>query len=284
MDRIRVGLIGHKFMGRAHTHAYTDLPIFFDMGVEVVKRSLCSPEDSAEAAARRWGWQKWVRDWRELVADPEIDLIDIAAPSRLHAEVSIASLRAGKHVFCEKPLALTIEDARRMADAAQSAGVVHMIGFNYRKVPALALAKKLIDAGEIGDIYHFRAIYQQGWLVDPGFPLAWRLRKSEAGYGSHGDLGAHVVDMARFLVGEITEVSCTQRTFITERPKPVLEDGLVAVAGTEKGTVDVDDASSMLLRFADRKTMGYIEVTRYGASADLVYGGGECIAIRAYRT
>lgn len=264
MRHIGVGLIGHKFMGRAHTHAYTDLPIFFDTNVEVIKKVICANEESIHEAGRRWGWQSSTLDWREVVANREVDLVDIAAPSAIHAEVAIAAAKAGKHVFCEKPLALTLADAEAMTEAVQRAGVVNMIGFNYRRVPALALAKKLIEDGEIGEVYHFRGCYQQGWLVDPGFPLVWRLQKQQAGYGSHGDLGAHVVDLARFLVGEVDEVCCQQETFLTERPKPSFVDGLVAVAGTEMGRVDVDDASAILLRFAGRKTLGYIEVTRYG--------------------
>ncbi|GAH48991.1 unnamed protein product, partial [marine sediment metagenome] len=142
-------------------------------------------------------------------------------PSAIHAQISIAAAEAGKHIFCEKPLALNLEDAKAMVNAVEKAGVVNMIGFNYRRVPAIALAKKLIADGEIGEIYHFRGIYQQGWLVDPNFPLAWRLRREKAGYGSLGDLGAHVIDLARYLVGEIEEVLCTERTFIKERPKPI---------------------------------------------------------------
>lgn len=264
MNKIRVGLIGHKFMGRAHTHAYTDVPIFFDVGVEVEKSVLCANEESVKDVARRWGWQAATLDWKDVVNNPDIDVIDIAAPSAIHAEVAIAAANAGKHVFCEKPLALTLDDAKKMVEAVEAAGVVNMIGFNYRCVPALALAKKLIDDGEIGEIFHFRGIYQQGWLVDPQFPLAWRLRKAAAGYGSHGDLGAHVVDIARFLVGEFDEVTSMQQTFYTERPKPSFEDGLVAIAGDEMGTVDVDDASAWLVRFKDQKAMGYVEVTRYG--------------------
>lgn len=264
MKQIRVGLIGHKFMGRAHTHAYTDLPIFFEPGVEIVKKVICANEESIHGAAKQWGWEKASLDWREVVRSNEIDLVDIAAPSAIHAQVAIAAAQAGKHVFCEKPLALTLEDARAMTKAVQDAGVVNMIGFNYRRVPAFALAKRLIVEGEIGEIHHFRGIYQQGWLVDPGFPLVWRVQKSQAGYGSHGDLGAHVVDLARFLVGEIEAVCCTQETFIVDRPKPSFVDGLVAIAGTEMGQVDVDDASAMMVRFADKKTLGYIEVTRYG--------------------
>ncbi len=264
MNVLRVGLIGHKFMGRAHTHAYTDLPIFFDTGMDIVKKIICANEETIKNISQRWGWERWTLEWRDVVKSESVDLIDIAAPSTLHAEVAIAAAEQGKHIFCEKPLALTLSDAEKMVNAVEKAGVVNMIGFNYRRVPALALAKNLIERGEIGDIYHFRAIYQQGWLVDPNFPAAWRLRKADAGYGSHGDLGAHVVDLALWLVGEIEEVCCMQETFIRERPIPSLEDGLVAIPGEEKTIVDVDDASSFLARFRGRDTMGYFEVTRYG--------------------
>lgn len=264
MKEIRVGLIGHKFMGRAHTHAYTDLPIFFDTGVEVVKKIICSNEESVIDISKRWHWEKYSLDWREVVQNVEVDLVDIAAPSAIHAQIAIAAAKAGKHIFCEKPLALNLKDAKAMVNAVEKADVVNMIGFNYRRVPAIALAKKLINDGEIGEIYHFRGIYQQGWLVDPNFPLAWRLRKEKAGYGSLGDLGAHVIDLARYLVGEIDEVLCTQETFITERPIPSFEDGLIAIPGEEQGKVDVDDAAAFLTHFKERKTMGYLEMTRYG--------------------
>jgi len=264
MKEIRVGLIGHKFMGRAHTHAYTDLPIFFDTGVEVVKKIICSNEESVIDISKRWHWEKYSLDWREVVQNPEVDLVDIAAPSAIHAQIAIAAAKAGKHIFCEKPLALNLEDAKAMVNAVEKADVVNMIGFNYRRVPAIALAKKLINDGEIGEIYHFRGIYQQGWLVDPNFPLAWRLRKEKAGYGSLGDLGAHVIDLARYLVGEVEEVLCTERTFIKERPKPIVEDGLVAIAGKERGKVDVDDAAAFLAHFKNMETIGYLEMTRYG--------------------
>lgn len=167
--------------------------------------------------------------------------------------------------FCEKPLALTIQDAKQMVEAVQKAGVVNGVGFNYRKVPALSLAKRMIEDGLIGEIYHFRGIYQQDWLVDPNYPIVWRLQKKEAGYGSHGDLGAHVVDIARFLVGDISEVCCLQETFISQRPKLAAADGLRAIPGKEYGDVDVDDASMFMLRFSGKKTLGYLEVTRYGA-------------------
>ncbi len=264
VKKINVGLIGHKFMGRAHTHGYTDLPIFFDAGVVVVKKTICADEENIKEVAARWGWEKSTLNWHDLIDDPEIDLVDIAAPSAIHAQVAIAAAQAGKHVFCEKPLALSLADARAMVAAVEKAQVVNMIGFSYRCVPALALAKQMIDNGEIGEIYHFRGIYQQSWLVDPGFPLVWRLQRKDAGYGPHGDLGAHAVDLARWLVGEVEDVCCMQQTFIHERPKPAFVDGLVARAGKDKGIVDVDDASAFLLRFKGQKTMGYIEATRFG--------------------
>ena len=264
MKKLNIGLIGHKFMGKAHTHAYTDVSIFFKPEIDVVKHTICSNEESVKEVAQQWGWQNTTFDWHDVINNPDIDVVDIAAPSIIHAVISIAAANAGKHVFCEKPLALTLSDAKKMVDAADKAGVVNMIGFNYRRVPALTLAKMLIDDGEIGEIFHFRGIYQQSWLADKAFPLAWRLRKKDAGYGSHGDLGAHVIDIARYLVGEFSKVSCTQQTFYKKRPIPEIEDGLVAIAGDKIGTVDVDDTSQMLVKFADRKTAGYIEVTRYG--------------------
>ena len=166
MKQVRIGLIGHKFMGRAHTHGYTDLPLFFNTGVDVVKKVICSNEESVHDAAKQWGWEKSTMDWQEVVNSKEVDLIDIAAPSAIHAQVAIAAAKAGKHVFCEKPLALTLEDAKAMTKAVKDAGVVNMIGFNYRRVPALALAKQLIDEGEIGEIYHFRGLpNRDGWLI-----------------------------------------------------------------------------------------------------------------------
>lgn len=261
---IRVALIGHKFMGRAHNHAYTDVPLFFDPPLVPVKKVLCARSAEAREFARRWGWEDYEPDWRKVVEREDVDLVDIAAPSTIHKEVAIAAARHGKHILCEKPLALTLEDAREMVKVVEEAGVKHMIGFNYRRVPALALAKEMIDRGELGDLFHFRAIFQQGWLVDPDFPLVWRLRRKDAGYGPHGDLGAHLVDLARWLVGEFAEVVCLQATFIKERPIAAVEDGLYAVAGEGRGKVDVDDALLWLFRFAGRETLGLLEVTRYG--------------------
>lgn len=264
MKKINVALIGHKFMGRAHTHAITDAPIFFDLGVEIGKKVICSNEESVKEIGKRWGWEKAVLDWREVIEDKEIDAVSIAAPSKVHAQIAIAAANAGKHVFCEKPLALNMEDAEAMVKAVEDNGVINMIGFNFRRVPALCLAKQLIEEGVLGKLYHFRAIWSQDWLTDPDFPIAWRLKKSLAGYGTHGDLGAHTIDIARFLIGDLDEVCCVEKTFNKTRPVAVLEDGLFAQAGEEKAEVDVDDASQMLATFKGQDIMAYFESTRNG--------------------
>jgi predicted dehydrogenase len=260
---LNVALIGHKFMGKAHTHAYTDLSIFFPLKRGITKKVLCSIGNDVGETASRWGWEEWETDWRNVVTREDIDIVDIAAPSVLHKEISILAAKAGKHIFCEKPLAMTLDDAREMVDVVKEAGVVNTIGFNYRKVPAIVLAKQLIDEGALGKIYHFRGLYSQDWLVDPNFPLAWRLRKKDAGAGSSWDLGAHVIDLARYLVGDIDEVVGQQSTFIKERPVAQMEDGLLAIAGESRGEVDVDDATSFLARFHN-DAMGLFEVTRFG--------------------
>lgn len=260
---IRIGQIGHKFIGKAHAYAYSNVGFFFDLPVRPVRQTLCGIGDDLDATAKRWGFSASTQDWHDLVNDPEIDVIDICAPSSIHREIAIEAARQGKHIFCEKPLAMNLEDAREMLAAVRKAKVKHTIGFNYRKVPAIGLAKQLIEEGEIGRIFHFRGIYSQDWLVNENFPRAWRLRRDAAGGGSSWDLGAHVVDLARYLIGEIDEVVVNQETFVKNRPVAVSEDGLVAVAGSTLGAVDVDDATTVLTRFANG-SMGIIEATRYG--------------------
>lgn len=260
--KVNVALIGHRFMGKAHTHAYTDVTIFFDPKVRPVKKVICARSADLPDVAQRWGWEEWESDWRKVVARDDVDIVDISGPSLIHKDVVLAAAEAGKHVLCEKPLAMTLQDARQMLDAVNKAGIVHGICFNYRKVPAIALAKQLIEKGAIGRIFHFRGIYSQDWLVDPGFPLAWRLRKKDAGAGSSWDLGAHVVDLARYLVGEVSEVVGDSATFIKERRVAAMEQGLMAVAGEEMGEVDVDDTTSFLARF-ENGAMGVVETTRF---------------------
>ena len=264
MEReISVCLIGHKFMGKAHNHAYTNVSHYFDTPFKVVKKVLCGKGDDVKDTASRWGWSEYASSWEDVIQRKDIDVIDIAAPSTMHKEIAIAAAKASKHVFCEKPLAMSLPDALEMYSAVQRAGIKHTVGFNYRKVPAIGLAKQLIEEGHIGRIYHYRGVYSQDWLVDPEFPLAWRLRKSDAGGGASWDMGAHVFDLARYLVGDVVEVIGTQKTFIQDRPEALREDGLVAVAGKKRGTVDVDDTTSVLARFKN-EAMGIMQMTRLG--------------------
>ena len=205
--QINVGLIGYKFMGKAHSQAWRTVGRFFDLDAEPIMKVVCGRDADAVAQfAERWGWESSSADWREVVARSDVDLIDISTPGHTHAEMAIAAAQAGKHVFCEKPLATSLADARQMLAAVRESGVKHMVNFNYRRCPAVALAKQMIEAGELGEIRHYRATYLQDWLVDPEFPMNWRMRKETAGSGAHGDLGAHAVDLAHYLVGGISEI------------------------------------------------------------------------------
>ncbi|MCY0901084.1 MAG: Gfo/Idh/MocA family oxidoreductase [Firmicutes bacterium] len=262
---VRIALIGYKFMGKAHSHAYHDLPMFFPDLAKPVKQLLCgrTPGD-LEVARDRFGWLGTQTDWRAAVMDPDVDAVDISVPSDAHKEIALTALRAGKHVFCEKPLALTLTDAREMLDVARRAGVVHMVGFNYRFAPAVRLAKSLIESGRLGTIYHIRAVFLQDWIVNPDFPLVWRLDRNVAGSGSLGDLGAHIIDLARYLVGEIAEVSGLSETFVKVRPAPAFMTGLSASVseGAPMQPVTVDDATLFLARFAGG-AVGSFEATRF---------------------
>lgn len=264
-EQVRVGMVGYKFMGKAHSHAYRDLPMFFPKVPKPVMKLICGRDEAGvKQAAEQFGWEGYITDWRELIKRDDIDLIDINAPSDAHKEIAIAAARAGKHLFCEKPLALTLEDAREMLHEAEKAGVKHMVGFNYRFAPAVQLAKKLVEEGRLGSIYHFRAWFLQDWIVDPDFPLVWRLQKEVAGSGSHGDLGAHLIDLAHFLVGDIDEVIGMSETFIKERPLPTSMTGLSAKGSKDapRGEVTVDDATLFLARFANG-ALGSFEATRF---------------------
>jgi predicted dehydrogenase len=261
-------MVGYKFMGKAHSNAYRALPMFFpDAASKPVMKVICGRDPvQLEQARTQFGWEQSVTDWRELVTRDDVDLIDINAPSDAHKEIALAAAANGKHIFCEKPLALSLKDSREMLEAAESAGVTHMVGFNYRFAPAVQLAKKLISEGRIGKIYHFRGVFLQDWIIDPNFPLVWRLQKEIAGSGSHGDLGAHVIDMARYLVGEFDEVIGMSETFVKQRPIASAMTGLSAKgeAGGELGDVSVDDATVFMARFQGG-AMGSIEATRFAA-------------------
>ena len=260
---INVGLIGTKFMGKAHSNAYLKVAKFFDVAPAPLMKAVCARHaDETAEFAERFGWQSHEADWRKLCQRADIDVIDIATPGSLHHDMAIAAAKAGKHVYCEKPLTFSVAEARKMLSAVREAGVVHLVNFNYRCVPAIGLAKQMIAAGEIGEVRHFRATYLQDWLVDPNFPMNWRLRKEAAGSGSHGDLNSHHVDMARFLVGEIDEVVGMQKTFVTERPAEGRSAGLTATAGEGTEKVTVDDATLFLARFAGG-ALGSFEATRF---------------------
>ena len=267
MKQINVGMVGYKFMGKAHSQAYKEAPMFFPDAPQPVMKAICGRDQAGvEQAARQFGWESAVTDWRELVSRDDIDVIDINAPSNVHKEIALEAARAGKHIFCEKPLALTLADSREMLQAAEEAGVKHMVGFNYRFAPAVMLAKKLVEEGRLGRIYHFRAWFLQDWIVDPNFPLVWRLDKSVAGSGSHGDLGAHLIDLSHYLIGEMNEVIGMNETFVKERPLPTSMTGLSAKGSADapKGEVTVDDATLFMARFANG-ALGSFEATRYAS-------------------
>ena len=219
----------------------------------------------AQAAAAELGWAEVATDWRTLLDRDDIDLIDICTPGDSHAEIAIAALRAGKHVLCEKPLANSVAEAEEMvaAAAAAPAGVKAMVGFNYRRVPAARLARDLIADGRLGAVRQVRAVYLQDWIVDPEFPLVWRLRKELAGSGALGDIGAHIIDLAQFMIGQrITEVTAMAETFVKQRPLPAMAAGLAATGSAERGPVTVDDAALFLARFTDG-VIGTFEATRF---------------------
>lgn len=249
-------MIGYQFMGKAHTHAYRDVTFYFGGEAKPVLKAIAGrQEEKVKQAAREMGWEAYETDWRRLIERDDIDLIDIVTPNQTHAEMAIAAAEAGKHVICEKPLAMTVEQAKQMVEAVKRNGVVHMISHNYRFSPAVQYAKKLIDEGKLGRIYHFRAQYLQDWLTDPNEPMSWRLRKEVTGSGALGDIGAHIIDLARFLIGEIQEVTGTTKTFIKERPYADRD---------ETGKVDVDDAACFLARF-ENGALGVFEATRFAA-------------------
>jgi predicted dehydrogenase len=251
---IGVALIGYAFMGKAHSNAYRQVTPFFSPRLTPRLKVICGRTAShVKAAARTYGWEEASTNWREVVERPDIDLVDVATPGDSHAEIAIAAARAGKAVICEKPLANSVAEAERMLAAVEKAGVVHMICHNYRRAPAVVLARQLIADGRIGDIRHFRGTYLQDWIADPAFPMVWRLDKAKAGSGALGDIAAHSIDLARFLVGEITDVAGHLETFIKERPLPG--------SPRKRGAVTVDDAALALVRF-ETGAIGTIEATR----------------------
>ncbi|GID31134.1 Gfo/Idh/MocA family protein [Paractinoplanes brasiliensis] len=268
-EQLRVGMVGYAFMGAAHSTAWRTVNHAFDLPLSARMTAVSgrSPEGVAAAAAKL-GWDEHTTDWRSLIERDDIDLIDICTPGDTHAEIALAALAAGKHVLCEKPLANTVAEAREMADAAAQAatsGVWAMCGFNYRRVPAVALMRQMVAGGRIGTIRHVRAQYLQDWIVDPSFPLVWRLRKELAGSGALGDIGAHIIDMTQFVTGQsIASVSALTETFIKQRPLTAESAGLSAAAadGSGLGDVTVDDAALFLARL-DGGAVATYEATRF---------------------
>ncbi len=262
---LRVGMIGYNFMGKAHSNAWRQVNRFFELPAQVELNTVCGRNSKAvEKAARTFGWAKSATDWRAVVEDPNLDIIDITTPNDTHAQIAIAAAEAGKAVLCEKPLGMDVPECEKMVAAVKRHKVVNMVCHNYRRIPAIAHARKLIAEGALGDrLYHYRARYAQDWIADPNFPLVWRLKKEIAGSGAHGDIDAHIIDLGRYLVGEFAEVCGLMETFIKERP--VLEAagaGLGAKAGRSMGQVTVDDAVSWIGRFKNG-AIANLEATRF---------------------
>ena len=273
-----VAMIGGGFMGKAHALAYAAMPMFFWPAPAIPHRKVLVDVNAEIAAegARRLGFEESSADWKSVIQRKDIDVVDIVTPNDSHAELAIAALEAGKHVICEKPLARTGAEAKTMADAAKKAGVIHMVAFNYRRTPGVAMAKKLIEEGRIGKIQNFRGTYLQDWSADSNGPLSWRFQKKVAGSGTVGDIGTHVVDFARYLVGEISSVNAMVHTYVKERP--LQSGGLDKLGASDKigvgpkGEVDVDDEMITLLKFQNG-AVGSIEASRnaYGRNNFLTF-------------
>jgi predicted dehydrogenase len=256
MAEVNVALIGYAFMGRAHSNAWRQVSSFFSPKLTPRLKVICGRDETAvKKASRRLGWEEWATDWRKVVSRPDIDIVDIATPGDTHGKIAMAAARAGKAILCEKPLANDVREARAMLAAVRKAGVVHMLCHNYRRAPAVMLARELVARGKLGRIYHYRGTYLQDWPVDPNLPLLWRFRKSKAGSGALGDILSHSLDLGRFVLGsEIVEVAGALETFVKQRPLPENP--------RKKGRVTVDDAALALARF-DNGAIASIEGTRF---------------------
>jgi len=254
MRKLNIAMIGYGFMGRAHSNAWRQVRSFFDVPYEPVLKVICGRnEPEVKKVADRFGWEEYSTRWEDIVERADIDVVDVCSPGYTHAPIVLRAASAKKILFCEKPLANTLTEAEQMLEAVEKNNCVHMICHNYRRAPAVSLARNLIEQGGVGDIYHYRATYLQEWLRNPQFPTRWRLDKSKAGSGALGDLFSHSTDLARFLVGEISEVTALLNTFVHQRP--VLDSN-------ETADVDVDDAALSIVRF-DKGAIGTIEATRY---------------------
>ncbi|MFC7709913.1 Gfo/Idh/MocA family protein [Micromonospora lupini] len=263
-------MVGYAFMGAAHSQAWRTVNRVYDLPARARMALICGRDTPKVAeAADRLGWDAYTTDWRDLINRDDIDVVDVCTPGDSHAEIALAALAAGKHVLCEKPLANTVAEARAMtaaADTARAAGVRSMCGFNYRRVPAVTMMRQMVADGRLGVIRHVRAVYLQDWIVDPQFPLVWRLQKDRAGSGALGDIGAHIIDLTQFVVGQqITGVSAITETFVKERPLPAESSGLAATVdggSAPTGPVTVDDAAVFVARL-DGGALATYEASRF---------------------
>jgi predicted dehydrogenase len=272
MRKMNVGIIGYQFMGKAHSNAWIKAPLFFDLKIKPELKVACGRNKEAVTAfAEKWGWQEVETDWKKVVENPDIDIIDISLPQHLHYEVAMAAAKNGKHIFCEKPLAHSRKQAEEMLKAAEDNGVLHYLNHNYRRIPAVKLAKQLIEEGKIGRVFHWRGAYQQDWIIDPDFPLTWQLKKETAHAGPHWDLNSHSVDLAHYLVGDIKTVSCLTTNFITERPLPTQGETAFSsgTANTEMGKVTVEDTALMMVEF-ENGAVGSFEATRFATGRKML--------------
>ncbi len=286
MKTVNVAIIGTKFMGKAHSNAWTSAPKFFKVGLKPVLKVACGQDvASTREFAETWGWEETETDWKKVVERPDIDIIDVSIPTYLHKDIVVAAAQNGKQIFCEKPVATSFAEAKEMYEAAEKAKVLHYLNHNYRRTPAIAFARKMIEEGKLGQIFHWCGVYLQDWITDPNFPLTWHLQKKFAGAGPHFDLNSHSVDLARYLVGEVDAVTAMMKTFITDRPLPGVGAGTFKSGSGSKdtGKVTVDDASFMIAEFSNgalgsfqssrfasgRKNYNYFEI--YGSKGSLVF-------------
>jgi predicted dehydrogenase len=266
MKKLNIGIIGYKFMGRAHSNAWKKAPLFFDLPVQLVLKVACGrQETSLKEFATKWGWEETETDWKKLITRSDIDIIDISLPQHLHYEIAIAAAKEGKHIFCEKPMAMNNRQAEEMLKVCEDNKVTHYLNHNYRRTPAISLAKKMIEEGFVGRIFHWRCAYQQDWIVDPAFPLTWQLRAETAQAGPQWDLNSHCVDLAHYLVGPIKTVSALTTNFIKERPlADESTSGNLSAAAIENktGPVTVEDAALMMVEF-ENGAIGSFEASRF---------------------
>ena len=254
MKGLNVAIVGTQFMGKAHSNAYSKVGDFFDLPAKPILKMACGVnEERLRQFASKFGWENTTTNWKKIIARDDIDLIDISTPNDSHAPIAIAGAKAGKHIICEKPIARNVREARQMYEAAEEAGVTHAMIFNYRFVPAIALAKRMIDEGKIGKIHHFNAVYYQDWLIDPNFPMTWRHDAKASGSGAHGDMNAHTVDLARYLCGEIESVNGVEKNFVKNRP---------FADGSGMGEVTTDDCSAFFAHFQNG-ALGVFQGTRF---------------------